>query len=162
MFSQTSEYALRVVVHLASLDGKPATIPQIAAATRAPAGYLAKVIKSLSRANVLISQRGKHGGSVLARPADQISVLEVISAVDPLQRIKTCPLNIPSHGTNLCSLHRRMDDAIAMVEDALRRSTIAEMLQPGGGSPLLDPDQPAPTVKLSIRPKPTNRGANRS
>ena len=142
-----------MVVHLASLQGRPATIPQIAVATRAPAGYLAKVIKSLSRANVLVSQRGKHGGSVLARPADQITVLEVMNAVDPLLRITTCPLKISSHGTNLCSLHRRLDDAIALVEGTLGRSTIAEMLtQTGGASPLADPDAPVATLSVSIRP----------
>ena len=156
MFSQTSEYALRVVVHLASLKGKLATIPQIAAATRAPVGYLAKVIKSLSRANVLISHRGKHGGSILARPAEEITVLQVIAAVDPIQRIKTCPLGIASHGTNLCSLHRRLDDAIAMVEDTLHRSTIAEMVaQSGGSSPLEDRD--APTVILLTPKKPNSK-----
>jgi Rrf2 family protein len=153
IFSQTSEYALRVVVHLASLKGAAATIPQIAEATRAPAGYLAKVIKSLSRANVLISQRGKHGGSVLARSADTITVLEVIAAVDPIQRIKTCPLNIASHGTNLCSLHRRMDQSIALVQDALDRSTIAEMVQQSGGSsPLLDKEAPPKTLKITVKP----------
>lgn len=139
MFSQTSEYALRVVVYLASLKGQPATIPQIAAATHAPEGYLAKVIKSLSRAEVLISQRGKHGGSILARPAEQISVLDVIHAVDPIKRIKTCPLGLKSHGADLCSLHRRLDDSIAMVEDTLRKSTMAELVeQSKDGKPLCE------------------------
>ena len=139
MFSQTSEYALRVVVYLASLKGQPATIPQIAVATRAPEGYLAKVIKSLSRAEVLVSQRGKHGGSILARPAGQISVLDVIQAVDPIKRIKSCPLGLKSHGANLCSLHRRLDDSIAMVEDTLRKSTMVELIVESDNSqPLCD------------------------
>src|SRR5918993_392073 len=120
MFSQTSEYALRVVVYLASLDGAPATISQIAAATRAPAGYLAKVLLSLSRAGVVRTQRGLHGGSVLDRPADQITVYDVIQAVDPIRRITSCPLGLKSHGVNLCPLHRRLDDAIASVEQAFR------------------------------------------
>src|ERR1041385_6153773 len=67
MFSQTSEYALRVVVYLGSLGDRPATIPQIAAATRAPAGYLAKVLRNLAIRGIVRSQRGLHGGSVLAR-----------------------------------------------------------------------------------------------
>jgi Rrf2 family transcriptional regulator, nitric oxide-sensitive transcriptional repressor len=137
MFSQTSEYALRVVVYLASLKGKPATIPQIAEGTKAPEGYLAKVIKSLSRAEVIHSQRGKHGGSVLARPASQISVYEVIQAVDPIKRIKICPLGVTSHGVNLCALHRRLDDSIRMVEDTLRDSPISDLVRESGGSPPL-------------------------
>jgi Rrf2 family transcriptional regulator, nitric oxide-sensitive transcriptional repressor len=127
MFSQTSEYALRVVVYLASLDGKPATIPRIAAATRTPEGYLAKVLRGLALAELVRSQRGPQGGSVLARPAEQITVYDVIQAVDPIRRITTCPLNIRAHGVNLCPLHRRLDQAMGLVEDAFRATPIAEL-----------------------------------
>jgi Rrf2 family protein len=139
MFSQTSEYALRVVVYLASLDGRLATIPQIAQATRTPEGYLAKVLRSLALGELVRSQRGPQGGSVLARPAEQITVFDVVQAVDPIQRITTCPLGMKSHGVNLCPLHRRLDQAIAMVEDAFRRTTIAEIVgEPTASQPLCD------------------------
>ena len=139
MFSQTSEYALRVAVYLASLDGKPATISKIAAATRAPEGYLAKVLRHLAVAGLVRSQRGLHGGSVLARPAKQITVYDVIQAVDPIRRIETCPLGIKSHGVDLCPLHHRLDQAIAMVERAFQDSSIAELVATRGGSkPLCD------------------------
>jgi Rrf2 family protein len=139
MFSQTSEYALRVVVYLASLDGKQATIPQIADATRTPEGYLAKVLRSLALAELVRSQRGPQGGSVLARPARQITVFDVIHAVDPIQRITTCPLGIKGHGINLCPLHRRLDQAIAMVEATFKKTTIAELVSaPAGPQPLCD------------------------
>jgi Rrf2 family transcriptional regulator, nitric oxide-sensitive transcriptional repressor len=134
MFSQTSEYALRVVVYLASLGGKQATISQIAAATQTPEGYLAKVLRNLALAELVRSQRGPQGGSVLARPAKAITVYDVIQAVDPIQRIKTCPLGIKGHGVNLCPLHRRLDQAIAMVEDAFRKTSIAELIGAAAGS----------------------------
>lgn len=147
MFSQTSEYALRVIVYLASLDGKQATIPQIADATRTPKGYLAKVLRSLALAELVVSQRGPRGGSVLARPARQITVFDVIQAVDPIQRITSCPLGIKGHGVNLCPLHRRLDQAIAMVEDAFKKTTIAELVSMPAGPPLCDP-QPPRRVRL--------------
>ena len=153
MFSQTSEYALRVVVYLASLGGAPATIAQIAAASRIPAGYLAKVLLSLSRAGMVKTQRGLHGGSVLARPAVQISVYDVIQAVDPIKRITSCPLGLKSHGVNLCPLHRRLDNAIESVEIAFRASSIAELVaEPTSSTPLVDvPTRPASgLVPLSI------------
>jgi Rrf2 family transcriptional regulator, nitric oxide-sensitive transcriptional repressor len=145
MFSQTTEYALRVMVYLASLDGRTPTIAQIAAATRTPAGYLAKVLRSLARAGLIRSQRGLHGGSTLARSADQITVHDVVQSVDPIQRIKTCPLGLTSHGVNLCPLHRRLDEAIALVEQALRNSTLAELVaEPTASKPLGDiPTEPA-------------------
>lgn len=128
MFSQTAEYALRVIVYLASLGQSPATIRQIASATRVPEGYLAKVLQSLSRAELIRSQRGLHGGSVLTRAPGSIRVFDVLQAVDPIQRITSCPLGLKSHGVNLCPLHRRLDSAIALVEEAMKDSTIADLL----------------------------------
>ncbi len=128
MFSQTSEYALRITVYLASLQDRPATIAQIASATCIPKDYLAKILRSLARADLLTSQRGLHGGSTLARSAADISVLEVIQVVDPIRRIITCPLGLKSHGVKLCPLHNELDQAIAMVEKAFAKATIAQMV----------------------------------
>src|SRR6185437_1090890 len=143
MFSQTAEYALRVVAHLASLGGQPATTKELAAATRIPEGYLAKVVRSLNRNHLVISQRGLHGGSTLARPPEEITVYDVVNAVTPLSRIRTCPLGIRSHGTALCPLHRKLDDAIALVEHAFRDATIADLLnEPSRSKPLCDVNEP--------------------
>lgn len=140
MFSQTSEYALRVIVYLAAQDNKPATIPQIARATRTPQGYLAKVLRNLALAKLVRSQRGPQGGSVLARPAEKITVLDVINAVDPIRRITVCPLGLRAHGIHLCPLHRRLDEAIAMVETAFQRTSIAELVAaPSGAQALCEP-----------------------
>ena len=154
MFSQTSEYALRVVAYLATLDGQPATTKQVAAATRVPEGYLAKVIGSLSRGGVLTARRGLHGGSALARPAEEITVYDVMQAVTPIPRIRTCPLGIKAHGTALCPVHRRLDSALAMVEQAFRDSTIAALIAEDSGSlPLCDPERPVVVAKINIKRK---------
>jgi Rrf2 family protein len=127
MFSQTAEYALRAVVYLASQQGAPRTTQEIAQSTRVPSGYLSKVMQALGRKQLVQSQRGLHGGFTLARPAEELTVLDIIDAVDPIRRIHHCPLNIKGH-INLCPLHRRLDNAMKLVEDALRESTIAELL----------------------------------
>src|SRR6266550_7980483 len=119
MISQTAEYALRAVVYLASRPEAAQTTPAIAEVTKVPAGYLAKVMQSLGRGGLVHSQRGLGGGFTLAKPADQLSVFDVIEAVDPIHRIQSCPLGLKGH-MNLCPLHRRLDNAIGMVEKALR------------------------------------------
>lgn len=129
MFSSTSEYALRAVVHLASNPDKPCTTGEIAAAMKVPAGYLSKVLQSLAKARIVSAQRGPTGGFTLDRPADRISVLDVINAVDPIERITKCPIDLPEHSVNLCPLHARLDEAIALVQTALGASTIAEMIE---------------------------------
>ena len=49
----------------------------------------------------------------LAKPPGELTILEVVNAVEPIGRIKTCPLGLSSHGVNLCPLHRRLDAALA-------------------------------------------------
>lgn len=129
MFSNTAEYALRAVVHLAAEPDKACTTGDIAEATQVSPGYLSKVLQSLGRAGLVSAQRGPAGGFTLARSSKTITVLEVMNAVDPIKRITECPLHIPSHAVKLCKLHARLDHAIALVESALGESTIAEMLE---------------------------------
>lgn len=139
MFSQTVEYALRAVVYLARHVPQAQTTDQIAEATKVPKAYLSKVLQGLSRSGIVQSQRGIGGGVSLARPAEQLTILEVVNAVDPIHRIRTCPLNLAGHGVRLCPLHRRLDNALAMVEHAFQRSTLAEILaEPSGSVPLCD------------------------
>jgi Rrf2 family protein len=138
MISQTAEYALRAVVYLAD-QGGARTTQEIAKSTLVPASYLSKVMQALSRAQVVRSQRGLHGGFTLAKAPDVLSVWDVIEAVDPLQRIRTCPLGLKAHGAKLCPLHRRLDDALALVENAFRESTVSDLLQePTKSKPLCD------------------------
>jgi Rrf2 family protein len=127
MISQTAEYALRAIVYLADQSGAPQTTQQIAEVTRVPAGYLAKVMQSLARCGMVHAQRGLHGGFTLAVPPKELTVLDVVQAVDPVRRIEHCPLGIAGHKT-LCPLHHRLDNAAEMVEKALGSSTIAELL----------------------------------
>ena len=128
MFSQTNEYALRVITYLAMHPGKPAKNADIAKVIQVPPGYLYKVLQTLDRAGLVKGQRGMHGGFTLARGPDQISVLDVISAVDPLPRIRLCPLKMEGHSLHLCTMHKRIDAAFQGVEEAFSKSTIAEML----------------------------------
>jgi Rrf2 family transcriptional regulator, nitric oxide-sensitive transcriptional repressor len=136
VISQTTEYALRAIVDLAYHHGESRTTQQIAQATKVPAGYLAKVLKELSRHDLIRSQRGLHGGFVLETNPREITVYHVMAAVDPPQRITQCPLNLPEHKANLCPLHRRLDDAMAMVEEVFRATTIAEVTADPKSQPL--------------------------
>jgi Rrf2 family protein len=150
MFSQTVEYALRAVAHLAYEAPNPRTTEQVAEATRVPPAYLSKVLQALSRGGIVRSQRGVGGGISLARPAEELTILEVVNAVEPIQRIKTCPLGLKSHGVRLCPLHRRIDDAVATVEEAFARTTLAEILaEPTHSPPLCEVSVDRARVKVS-------------
>jgi len=128
MLSQTAEYALRAVVFLAERDPEPATIQEIAGPTKVPAGYLAKVLQELVRHGVLLSQRGIGGGFRLAVSPEALTIYQIVQAVDPIRRITRCPLDNPAHASELCALHRRLDDATALIEDAYRKTTLADLV----------------------------------
>jgi len=128
MISQTAEYALRAIVTLGSSPDWPVTTKQIAAGTKVPGGYLSKVLQALGKAGLVEAQRGLHGGFILARPLNQVTVLDVINAVDPLKRIDRCPLGRKSHRQRMCSLHRRLDEGIALVEGLFAQTTIAQLI----------------------------------
>src|SRR4051794_35486752 len=98
VFSQTVEYALRAVVHLAAEAPSARTTDQIAKATRVPRAYLSKVLQSLVHGGILHSQRGIGGGMTLAKPAEELTILEVVNCVEPIHRIRTCPLGLAAHG----------------------------------------------------------------
>ena len=145
MISQTAEYALRATVFLADQEGAACTTAQIAEGTQVPPGYLAKVMQSLSRGRVVHSQRGPNGGFTLRKEPSQLTILEVVNAVDPIRRFRECPLNLAHHGPNLCPLHRKLDDLGQMVEQAFGATTIADLLNvPQRRKPLCRfPDLPA-------------------
>ncbi|MEO8662645.1 MAG: Rrf2 family transcriptional regulator [Bryobacteraceae bacterium] len=128
MLSQTAEYALRAVVWLANHTDAPVTREDLAHATKVPPDYLSKVMQALRRSGLIIAQRGKSGGFTLIRTADEITILDVVNAVDRVQRIMECPLGIKGHGRKLCPLHARMDEAMVMIERVFRGTTIGELI----------------------------------
>ena len=134
MFSQTAEYALRAVACLARRAGEPMTTRQIADASRVPAGYLAKILQALARAGVVTGQRGLNGGFFLARAPENLTLLDIVHVADGSRRITSCPLGLSDHGSRLCPLHRRLDDAVALAERTLGDVTVADVLS--GSEPL--------------------------
>ena len=157
MLSQTVEYALRAAVQLASIAPKTSTTTELAKVTCVPPAYLVKVLQALVKAGIVASQRGTGGGVMLARPAEKVTILDIVNATDPIRRIRTCPLGLVSHGTKLCPLHRRLDAALAHVEQAFGETTLAEVIgDPSKIKPLCEVVSKQP-AKVGAKPR-----ANRS
>ena len=89
---------------------------QIADATKVPKAYLAKVLHKLAGKGIVQTQRGVGGGVALARTPEHLTILDVVNAVEPIERIRTCPLKLKTHGVRLCPLHKRVDAALGMVD----------------------------------------------
>lgn len=146
MLSQTIEYALRAMSYLSSVGtGASVNSETIAANTKVPRGYLSKILRDLVVADLVLSQRGPNGGFSLARVPEQISMLDVVNAVDPIKRTIACPLGNPAH-VKLCPLHRRIDDALGVIEQQFRCTNLAELLTEGDGMPASAAPPLVPTV----------------
>lgn len=128
MLPKTAEYALRAVVWLAGKSDHREAASVLALRTKIPRRYLHKVLQALVQAELVESQSGPGGGYSLVVPPAKLTILEVVNAVAPLERIRQCPLGLPSH-TQLCPLHRELDKVYAASEAALARVTIAKLLR---------------------------------
>lgn len=90
MLSQKARYALRALVELARADGVQLTAGELAARADAPRKFLEAILLELSRNRLVTSRRGKFGGYVLARAADEISFAEAIRVIDGPLALAPC------------------------------------------------------------------------
>lgn len=126
MISKTAEYALRAVTCLAASD-KALSADVLAERTKVPRRYLTRVMQDLGATKIVESKSGPGGGYLLAIPTGKLSILDIINAVAPLERIDRCPLGLRSH-TSLCPLHAELDNAFAATEAAFSSVTIKQLL----------------------------------
>ena len=92
--TRQADYAVRAILYLAQLDpGTRASTAQIAREQHIPLTFLAKIVSQLSAAGVVRATRGAHGGVTLARPADEITLLDIVEAIDGPIMLSDCTLN---------------------------------------------------------------------
>lgn len=151
MFSQTTEYALRAMACLAMKPDELMPTPALAEQTKVPANYLAKVLQQLATSKLIVGRRGVGGGYKLAKRSADIKLMDVINAVTVVERIKSCPLGLSNHGSNLCALHRKGDEAAKAVIEVYNGVTLYDLIaDPNPNKPLCDA-RTAATLTVSVR-----------
>ncbi len=127
MISKTAEYALRAVACMGSRPDRPVSADALAELTKVPRRYLTRVLQDLCAAGMVQSRPGPGGGYELIRPPHKLTILDVINTVEPIERIKKCPLGLKTH-TKLCPLHAELDRIYAATEKAFKGVTIQELV----------------------------------
>ncbi|MCK4413353.1 MAG: Rrf2 family transcriptional regulator [Candidatus Eisenbacteria sp.] len=133
--SRKSVYALRVLPHLAqAYGGPPISVSQLGRAESVPTKYLEQILVTLRKQGLLVSERGKEGGYALRKPPEEITLGDIIRAVDgPLAPISCASRTAPHRDPNcpypfetcwLRQLMLRVRDNISAVLD---RESLAEM-----------------------------------
>ena len=133
--SRRTDYGVRVILDLAMLEqGERAATQEIADRQNIPAPFLAKIISQLSLSGLVTTFRGAGGGVSLARPPAQISLLQVIEALDGPVRLNRCVIE-PSAcpRDEFCPVHHIWARAQVDLTDLLSSTTFDQLVN--GASP---------------------------
>ncbi len=128
--TRQADYALRAMIFLAKLDpNQRAATSQIADVQRIPPSFLAKIISQLSIAGLIHTSRGARGGVSLARIPEEISILEVVEAIDGPISLNECttPSGVCQFGED-CPMKPIWCDTQKELVEKLRSTTFAEVL----------------------------------
>lgn len=129
MLSTASNYALQAMVCLAGHPGEPLTSNRISELVGIRSEYLAKVLGTLTRAGLVRSRRGRGGGFSLARPPEQVTLLEIVRAIEVLAPSDQVGGRDGDECPGLSALRQLMNRAIEDVEARLESITLADPLK---------------------------------
>lgn len=122
-----TDNALRVLIYSGANSDRMTTISEIAEKCEIPRNHLTKVVHAMSTNGLLETTRGKGGGIRLARPAEEITVADVVRIMEPDLKIieclePRCPL------AHMCKLRDVLDEGRSAFLDALENYTIADLI----------------------------------
>ena len=136
--SRTTDYGIVLMAHLAEHEaGSVHNAREVAERTLLPAPMVSKILKSLARGGLLVSNRGSKGGYSLARPPHEITVPEMIAALEGPIGLTECTIH-PGACRQEASCHVRepWQRINQVVRDALTRITLADLTSPAFGANL--------------------------
>ncbi len=129
--TRQADYALRAMVFLAKLEpNKRAATKEIADSQKIPPSFLAKIISQLSIAGLIHTSRGARGGVVLSKPAANISLLDVVEAIDGPISLNDCTIS-PENCENIadCPLHDIWVETQQVLVEKLRNTTFDKFVR---------------------------------
>jgi FeS assembly SUF system regulator len=129
--TKQTDYGIVLLTHLATNPDHQYAAPELATETRMPLPMVSKILKLLARDGILASHRGVKGGYSLARPAEEVSVAEVVAALEgPIALTECVSVESGCSHEALCPVSanwRRINEAVRV---ALEGISLAEMAQP--------------------------------
>jgi len=132
--TRASDYAVRVMIHLAGLPpGAQVRQSELSEATEVSSHFLSKVLQQLVRARFIRSRRGSRGGFALAVLASNVSLLDVVEAIEGPLRLNQCINEDPScDRKSWCPAHRVWADAQAAIVNVLGATSMAVLATQAG------------------------------
>ena len=130
LFSKACEYGIRAMLFLASQeDDKPVRVREIAETLKIPIPFLSKIVHSLSRNELIHSQKGPGGGVTLAKAPSQITLLQVVEVIDGLDLFRACALGLPHCSDDFpCPLHGQWGGLRTEIQEMLTHRTLDQII----------------------------------
>ena len=130
LLSRACEYALQALLHIATVpEGQYVLTREIAQKHDLSYHFLGKILQSLVKTRLLDSQKGPGGGFTLVKSADEITLLEVIHAIEGPDFLEGCVLGLPRcGGPNPCPVHDQWVQAKEKVHEMFANRTVAQLL----------------------------------
>ena len=130
--AKTTGYVIAAMSLLEPPGGRPASLRDVAQRAGLPYAYLAKRVPRLVAAGLIASARGKHGGVRLARPPEEITLLQISEAVEAHQWLGRCLLGLVTcSDERACPVHVFWKEARQQIETTLRGTTLADVIAHG-------------------------------
>ncbi len=129
LFSKSCEYALQASLYLARYrDHSPILLREISDTLYIPYHVLSKTMQNLARNGILISNKGMNGGYALSRRPAEISLKDIVHAVDGVDILTKCVLGFPKCGDkNPCPVHDQWTKAKGFILDMLYGQNLEEL-----------------------------------
>jgi Rrf2 family protein len=133
LFSRQCELALQAVLYLAvQPEGTRVSIRDLSRRLRLPYHFLAKILQQLAHTGLLRSLKGPTGGFSLAIPAEKITLLQIVEAVDGPGLFEECVLGLPEcGGKHPCPVHDRWGEMREEIRTMLVRKNVAALAREG-------------------------------
>lgn len=129
IFSRHCEYALQSILFLAlKPKGEMTNIKELTAALEIPYHFLGKIMQDLTRKGILHSQKGPRGGFALRRKPEEITLLNVVEAIDGPGFFSSCVLGFPEcSGTHPCAVHATWSGLRESIHNMLSTKNVAQL-----------------------------------
>ena len=129
IFSRHCEYALQSVLYLAlKPSGEMTNIKELTKVLEIPYHFLGKIMQDLTRKRILISLKGPTGGFALRRRPEEITLLEIVEAIDGNAFFHSCVLGFPEcSSTQPCAVHGSWGSLREEIHDMLSKENIAQL-----------------------------------
>lgn len=129
IYSRSAEYAIRAFVYLAQVpEGRYAMVKNIAEESEIPTHFLAKILQQLARKGFLRSSKGPTGGFALRKSPDDITLLEIVDAIDGLAEYERCPSGMTECNDEApCGMHESWKELRSRIIGYLEGTTISDV-----------------------------------